>query len=271
MTTPDDYKKYFEEISVKIRRKRSANFIIKYANEHWERDDIDTRYRVAYSYFAAADFLCETSKDQLDRASRLYHYAGHHFRFLEEWNKAGKAYRKAGDIATKSAKKAKTEKKAKEEQEWAIRSYARAKNCYADVGDAEDSALAYKDEQKQRLRLAEMTHDWKQVFRLKFWEITSDYGESLRRWFCWVIVIIFIFTYLYELEHCKNLFNLTNTEWKPLLTGIYFSFVTLTTFGAGDIHPAHSISLLTVIANIVIGYVFLGIGIAIIVRRIKMR
>ena len=70
-------------------------------------------------------------------------------------------------------------------------------------------------------------------------------------------------------------FGLTFTFWPDTvkgisggLDGIYFSVVTFTTLGFGDIYPATVVGKVLVMVEVVIGYIMGGVFIAILTRRV---
>lgn len=90
---------------------------------------------------------------------------------------------------------------------------------------------------------------------------TCDYGRSFIRFFFWALTVIVIFAYLYHL-------NLDSISRNGLFDSFYFSVVTFTTLGFGDITPLTFCGKLLVISEVVLGYIMLGLLVAIISRRI---
>ncbi|MBI3092418.1 MAG: pentapeptide repeat-containing protein [Candidatus Tectomicrobia bacterium] len=106
------------------------------------------------------------------------------------------------------------------------------------------------------------------------WGVTSDYGRNFKRWCATEAVIALIFGFLYS--------NLGFTHWferwpdlqswlrevgdpciviqsaKTWFTPWYFSVVTFTTLGFGDIRPCNLSGQLFVTLEVVIGYLMLG-------------
>ena len=115
-----------------------------------------------------------------------------------------------------------------------------------------------------------MNHKW--IYRI--WWILSDCGRSITRWFLLSLVIAIFFGLVYADIACpswipvyikKILLTLnpkvhisdwTYNHW--LLTPLYFSIVTFTTLGFGDVHPQNCAGLFWVSAEVIIGYIMLG-------------
>ena len=85
------------------------------------------------------------------------------------------------------------------------------------------------------------------------WWVTSDCGRSFVRWGLWTAVIAAAFALAYE-------FVAIDLGGRPdnWVTTLYFSFVTLTTLGYGDIVPTSAVARLVALAEVIIGYMMLG-------------
>lgn len=84
------------------------------------------------------------------------------------------------------------------------------------------------------------------------WWVTSDCGRSAVRWSGWVAVITIVFGMAYQMVHVN--FGANPTALSPY----YFSLVTLTTLGYGDILPISAAAQAVAMAEAVAGYVALG-------------
>lgn len=84
------------------------------------------------------------------------------------------------------------------------------------------------------------------------WWLTSDCGRSIARWGIWVIVVTVIFALIYTLVGVD--FGSHQTPFSPL----YFSIVTLTTLGYGDVLPTSTTAQVLTAIEALFGYVGLG-------------
>ena len=84
------------------------------------------------------------------------------------------------------------------------------------------------------------------------WWATSDCGRSLARWGAWIAVIVMAFAGIYQFVEID--FGAYRTPLSP----IYFSVVTLTTLGYGDVLPISMPAQLVTMAEVFLGYVMLG-------------
>lgn len=84
------------------------------------------------------------------------------------------------------------------------------------------------------------------------WKATSDCGRSAARWGLWTAFIAVSFAGIYE-----GLAIDYGAHEAPL-SSLYFSIVTLTTLGFGDVLPADGWAQAAVLAEVVLGYVMLG-------------
>lgn len=101
------------------------------------------------------------------------------------------------------------------------------------------------------------------------WWLSADCGRSLSRWAGWSIAIAMIFACIYHLlgpnsfasEHLR--LNFWNT--------VYYSVVTFTTLGFGDITPRNTTAAMVVMVEVIIGYVMLGGLITIFASKLSRR
>ena len=84
------------------------------------------------------------------------------------------------------------------------------------------------------------------------WWITSDCGRSIARWGLWIGVQTAFFAWLYTLVGVD--YGGTPTWLSP----VYFSVVTFTTLGFGDIVPSTPAAQMVAMTEVLFGYVMLG-------------
>jgi hypothetical protein len=93
-----------------------------------------------------------------------------------------------------------------------------------------------------------------------FLRITCDYGRSFSRWLLWCIGFMMFFGLIYYLipssVGCHDLFECS-----------YFSILIFTTLGDGRIQSFSNIGKFIIIAEVFIGYIMLGLLVAIFSRR----
>jgi uncharacterized protein YjbI with pentapeptide repeats len=84
------------------------------------------------------------------------------------------------------------------------------------------------------------------------WWITSDCGRSFGRWAGWVFIVGLLFAGVYPFV------NIDYGDHETFLSPIYYSFVTLTTLGYGDVVPASSTAQMIAVVQVLLGYIALG-------------
>ncbi len=92
---------------------------------------------------------------------------------------------------------------------------------------------------------------WHEVL-YHLWWATSDCGRSLLRWTLWSTLIALSYAALY---------NLVDIEWgghDGPLSPVYFSIVTFTTLGFGDVTPTSALGEVLVMSEVILGYLSLG-------------
>lgn len=88
----------------------------------------------------------------------------------------------------------------------------------------------------------------------KIWALTSNCGRSLRRWFLWILLIVVLFGGVYSLVW-QGVDSQSEVSW---ISPFYYSVVTITTLGFGDIVPVSTLMRVLTICEVFIGYVMLG-------------
>jgi len=97
------------------------------------------------------------------------------------------------------------------------------------------------------------------------WWLTSDCGRSLFRWLLVITVQILCFAALY------SFLDLEFTSGQNWFSNIYFSIVTSTALGYGDIIPISPLAQVVAMAQVLLGYVMLGGFLSILTNKIARR
>jgi hypothetical protein len=86
----------------------------------------------------------------------------------------------------------------------------------------------------------------------KLWWLTSDCGRSSVRWGLWTMAAALFFAGLY------SLLDVDYGDYPTAFSPLYYSFVTLTTLGYGDVVPASPQAQVVAVIEVIVGYVALG-------------
>lgn len=113
------------------------------------------------------------------------------------------------------------------------------------------------------------------------WETTCNYGTSAKRWLLFSLILILIFGAIYSSFPCPSYVPTTISNALSLLspsinivsvnnwyTPFYFSIVTFTTLGFGDVTPLNLAAQLWISLEVIIGYIMLGGLITIFTRKL---
>lgn len=101
------------------------------------------------------------------------------------------------------------------------------------------------------------------------WWLFADNGRSVGRWAAWSFIFVLCFTgMLYSLG--DDHFVISNLD-HSFFTYFYFSVVTFTTLGFGDVLPVTHVACTVVLTEVVVGYVMLGGLISIFSTRLARR
>ncbi len=98
------------------------------------------------------------------------------------------------------------------------------------------------------------------------WRLTSDCGRSLRRWTAMIVAVAVLFAALYAVVGLD-----VGGHAAGAVTYLYFSVVTLTTLGYGDVLPASAVGQLLVVLEVCVGYMMLGGLISILANKMARR
>jgi hypothetical protein len=118
-------------------------------------------------------------------------------------------------------------------------------------------------ESRDQQRVAELK-ERHPVLACLLW-ITCDYGHSVWRWTIWTLATILLFGLIFSafpwlLHHPEGVVHPGE--------GFYFSVVTFTTLGFGDIYPATTMARVLVSIEVVLGYLMGGVFIAILTKQV---
>lgn len=86
----------------------------------------------------------------------------------------------------------------------------------------------------------------------KLWSITSDCGRSLTRWSAWTVLVALIYAGLYTQV------NIDWGDYETPLSPVYYSVVTFTTLGYGDVLPGSTAAQIMAMSEVILGYFSLG-------------
>ncbi len=93
----------------------------------------------------------------------------------------------------------------------------------------------------------------KMSFVLWLWGVTSNYGQSIKRWALCSFSISFVFGLIFSSGYFLDI-----RDYETWLSPFYFSIVTFTTLGFGDVIPKNEIGQFLVILEVLVGYLMLG-------------
>ncbi len=105
---------------------------------------------------------------------------------------------------------------------------------------------------------------WAKVLYYLWW-LTSDCGRSLKRWCFLILLQVLFFAGLY------HLIGVDYGKYPTPLSPLYYSVVTLTTLGYGDVIPNSMPGQIVAICEVITGYVMLGGLLAIFTNRLARR
>ena len=137
----------------------------------------------------------------------------------------------------------------------------------------------------QAFRRHAMDQDFLEEFRAKswlnriiyaVWLVTCDCGRSLLLWAGWSVILAGLFTLIFHSLGQESFSLLADHQGNELLpwswnTMCYYSVVTFTTLGFGDVTPITWWAKFWVMAEVILGYVMLGGLISIFANKLARR
>lgn len=109
---------------------------------------------------------------------------------------------------------------------------------------------------------------WGKIIFIIWW-LFADCGRSLGRWAGWSLILAMLFALIYWLLG-PHAFETRHLNFN-LLTLFYYSVVTFTTLGFGDIIPKTTTAAMWVTVEVIIGYIMLGGLITIFASKLSRR
>lgn len=143
-------------------------------------------------------------------------------------------------------------------------------SCYGNaifVRDAQDQDYLDTVEHKIELTPSPRLRAIKR-FLFSLWKLI-DYGRSLSKPFIYALILATIFGFVYFLDILLEWglmdYSSSAQSW---FSPFYYSIVTYTTLGFGDITPQHWIGEIIVVAEVILGYATLGLLLSILANRV---
>lgn len=108
----------------------------------------------------------------------------------------------------------------------------------------------------------------------KVWWLFADCGRSMLRWALWALIFAEVFAIIFGLSYYFNPASFKSEvisfSW-PGVSFLYYSIVTFTTLGFGDIVPKIPGLQIIIIIEVILGYIMLGLLIGVGAQRIGRR
>ncbi len=260
----------YQQGETELEQTQSADSVLRKAERSAQLDSPTDILQSALFYLAAAHFL--EARDPA-KSAHAYHNAGQQLHRLQQYSQAGRAFSSAGTQAERGAAISPEASERHQLQHLAVRAYSRANHSFAEAGELELSEAEYLNERNARITWAHMQgrHPWAQLT----WKATSNFGTSIPRWAAWICGSLVVFSLLYEaffrLEWLQPMSHTEPSAWIPLWSGFYYAINVTSSLALVEYQPTHPICQAVVMLNVMVGYLFLGIGIGIIGHMIKTR
>ncbi len=108
----------------------------------------------------------------------------------------------------------------------------------------------------------------------KAWWLLADCGRNFWRWGAWSLIFAELFALIFGFAHYFNTSSFQSKvisfDW-PGISFLYYSIVTFTTLGFGDIVPKTPGLQIVIILEVIMGYIMLGGLISILANKLARR
>ena len=121
-----------------------------------------------------------------------------------------------------------------------------------EIGNGREAAIFRREEKERWRRVYFGESRFGKAGLYSLWSLTSGYGESLLRWGISCAVVLALFSFLYF-----NFNAISPVSGK--IDYVYFSVITFTSLGYGDIHPEGIVGKVLASTEIVLGLIMFGV------------
>jgi uncharacterized protein YjbI with pentapeptide repeats len=142
--------------------------------------------------------------------------------------------------------------------------YRNLKKNMQNSGNYTDAGEFYYREMEMKRKGAKNKKD---LFLLQLYKIIAGYGEKPLRTIISSLAIIFICTVFYWIFQCLEYSVENPTIFRQIKDSLYFSFVTFTTLGLGDIHPVNDFGRAFICIEALLGAFFMALFVVVFVRK----
>lgn len=133
--------------------------------------------------------------------------------------------------------------------------YKGLKSCRGIKADSCFGSPLFKRYAMDQDYIEEVQAKWPRTYRI--WRISSDCGRSFLLWAAWALGLALVFAFIYW-GFFEGSFKVPPELGFDLWTMTYYSVVTFTTLGFGDVTPITFWASVLVTIDVILGYLMLG-------------
>ncbi len=140
------------------------------------------------------------------------------------------------------------------------------------LGSCYGNAL-FKREAADQDFLDTLEAHWRGSWRIvlfRLWGWSTDYGRSLPRIVFFAFVVAMLYGLIYDL-HPEMLNYGCGSRARTWFTPFYFSIVTYTTLGFGDVFPITPAGEIIISTEVILGYITLGLLLSVLAQKLARR
>jgi hypothetical protein len=140
---------------------------------------------------------------------------------------------------------------------------------FQSTGNASEAGIfrAAQNERQRQIYVLQRNYFAASLYWL--WQVTSNYGESLGRWAATCLLVILTFAATYDAFGA-----IASTVGSPpaalhFFDYIYFSVITFSTLGYGDLHPVGTLGQAIACVEVFAGFIMFGVLLSFIGNRFQ--
>jgi len=153
------------------------------------------------------------------------------------------------------------------ELETIYRNLKQSMQRHGDYSKAGDFYYREIECRKKAMREKRFSLNWFKSFGHSLLKYTCGYGEKPERTALSSFLTILVFAFVYWSISCLQYPEDVHTALEKVVSSLYFSFVTFTTLGLGDIHPVNSLGRSLVCCEAVIGAFLIALFVVVFARK----
>jgi hypothetical protein len=131
--------------------------------------------------------------------------------------------------------------------------------AFQSVGNAKEAGQFRVLQNERQRRIYWLEQNYLAAVLYRVWKITSNYGESIGRWAATCLLVIMGFATAYRVTAVVGSSGSTSDTSLGFFDYFYFSVITFSTLGYGDLHPIGVLGQALACLEVAAGFIMFGV------------